>query len=171
MLHHKLQRLSYGCLYHALFAITGDEAWLEHVDDVSQPRWHARLHAAGLMVMTYWSSELIEQPCPAEFWTVLRERFAALPGVPTHISLLVTVKGLNVGHHIVAVALPVSEDHPAIISDSAKNSLWEMPLADFLLSPWAEAYAVESIAPAEVDAYPEDPGHLYFTEPAGDYAM
>lgn len=171
MLHHKSQPLLYGCLYHATYAVTGDESWLEHTEDVSQPRWHARLHAAGLMVMTYWSNEVLEQPCPVEFWHELRGRFAALPGEHTHIPLLVTVKGLSVGTHLVAVALPVREDHPVIISDSAKDTQWEMQLDDFLLSPWAAALAVESLVPTQLDLYPEDPGHLHFTEDTADYAM
>lgn len=169
MLYHRPQTRLYGCLYHSLYALTGDEHWLEHVEDVSRPRWHARLHAAGLMVMAYWDAELIEQSCPPELWARLREWGQGQEGF-THIPMLATIHGIRAGHHIVGLALPVG-DGPVWVSDSARHELQTLTLEEFLSSPYASAYAVEALAPADLNVYPPDPGHLHFAEPSTDYAM
>lgn len=147
-------------MYHALYALSGDEAWLEHAEDVSRLRWLTRLHAAGLGVLTYFTDIVTDQTVPPGFWEALRGPVAD-PAV-THLPLLLTIEG-NSGfaRHVVAVALPVREADPVIVSDSGRDGLLHLTYPEFLASVYGRAYEVEALAPADLELYPFESGAEY----------
>lgn len=159
-LFHRRQKHLYGCLYHALYAVTGNEAWLEHVDDLSELRWLTRLHQDSAVLLTYFADQVQDTTTTPEFWEALRQN-VDLPGV-THLPLLVTIEGRGgFGRHVLALALPVSHDDTVEISDSALDGLTYLPYREFLQSEFARAYMVQAAAPADLDAYAHESGAEY----------
>lgn len=161
-LYHRSQRHLYGCMYHALYALTGDESWLEHVDDLSEFRWLARLHASDAVLLTYFADQVRDTTTPPEFWDTLRAN-VKLPDI-VHLPLLVTIAGRgSFGRHVVAIALPVADDS-VWVSDSALDGLRHLSYAEFLQSEFARAYMVQALAPAGVEHYPHESGAEYVSQ-------
>lgn len=152
-LHHRPQRHLYGCMYHAIFAFTGDLHWLEHVDDLSEPRWLSRLHAAGATVLTYYADLMTDTRAAPAFWQKLREH---MPEESKKLPLLVTCDGLGGLRHL--VALEFHRDGSVAISDSALSGLRAMTFLEFLRSNYSSASMVQQLMTADVDAYPHESG-------------
>ncbi|GGL15792.1 hypothetical protein [Deinococcus radiotolerans] len=162
---HQRQAHLYGCLYHALHAITQDHGWLAHVEDISENRWLARIHDEGGMIRTYYADAITGTPVPPDFWGRLR---AAIPpggegGAPTtHLPLLVTVDGLSgLGFHVVALCLPMGSRDDVIISDSARSELLTLTWDDFLGSAYAQATQVQQLITNDLHRYPHESGAEY----------
>ncbi|WP_345465399.1 hypothetical protein [Deinococcus carri] len=155
-LQHRQQHGQVGCLYHSLYALLGDEALLEHANDVSAPRYYARLAAAGMLVSSLWCTEPGFSSTPTAFWESLRRRFtAASPGGAAHAPLLVNIGGATPGWlHQVAVLLPISPGEDIVhVSDSNFHEPLQFTWDGFLHSDYAQAYRVEMLGPADLDAY------------------
>jgi hypothetical protein len=153
MLHHREQAGLAGCLYHALYAVLGDETLLAHVDDVSDARWLVRVHAAGHVPMTLFADRLGPGVTPPQFWDQL---WAAAQSSASPQTVLVTVESQRPGvWHVVAVTLLPSAE--AWISDSAEPALICLDHDTFLGSPYSQAHLVEVLLPADLDAYPPEP--------------
>lgn len=168
-LHHRPQPRIYGCLYYALYALTGDEAWLQYADDISDTRWLARLHDEGAMLLTYYADNILHTPPPPGFWEALRGHIAPQGeggAATTHLPLLVTVEGLSgLGRrHLVALALPVTSRDDVWVSDSAEDAPREFTFADFLASRYAQASEVAQLLPADVDTYPYQSGAEFVSQ-------
>lgn len=174
MLHHRKQARLYGCAYHALYAVTGEEAWLEHVEDISPQRWHARLHAAGLRV-SVWFADLIGNTTTASsFWLGLQAMHHGNALGYTHVPLLVTIQGRSSGaaRHLVAVGMPVSDADPVFVSDSARPEQLGMTFQKFLASEYAQAFEVETLDTTDLDASPFQSGAVFVsTADPTPYAM
>lgn len=151
-LRHRRQPKVWGCIYHALYAVTGDESLLEHADDLSEFRALTRLHALGYGVYTLHAAMFGgAQPTTPEFW---REVTAQIPAGEAHV-LLMTVEGVHPDlRHAVAMALCRDE---AVISDSALPELIRLSLPDFLETKYARASEVQSVFPLDLDALPVQP--------------
>lgn len=164
-LHHQRQAHLYGCLYHALHAITGDAAWLAHVDDISEPRWLARIHEQGGVIRTYYADTVTGTPATPAFWHGLRDSIP-LAGEDgrrtTHLPLLVTVEGPSgLGRHLIALCLPVPDRDDVIVSDSARPDLVTLTWDEFLASGYVQASEVQQLLTAQADAYPHESGAEY----------
>lgn len=175
--HHRRQSTIYGCLYHALYALTGDEQWLAHADDISDLRWLSRLHEQGGMLLTYYADNLLHTPAPPGFWEALRGHIAPEgegDRPTTHLPLLVTIEGLSGldRRHLVAIALPVEGRDDVWVSDSAADVPQQFAFAEFLTSRYARASEVVQLLPADVDTYPYQSGAEFISQmdPA-PYAM
>jgi len=147
MLEHARQFNLWGCLYHAAYAITGEGTLLDHVCDLSNPRFYARLHGLGLMSMTLYAST-DQQPTDSLFWEMLRSH-----GTPQQLLLSIAAVRLPGIQHAVAVELTAEG---ATVSDSRLPALQTFLWPDFLAGPYALAFRVEVLLPAEVDAYPHE---------------
>lgn len=145
MLFHRQQTALHGCLYHAAYALTGDGSLLAHVDDISTPRFYARLHALGLMVVALHAGP----PAPPEFWA------GQPPG--EHLYLL-SIASRHLGDVEHAVAVSVCPGVGATVSDSRDPAPRDLDWPAFLASEYAPARRVEVLAPADVDAYPAEDG-------------
>lgn len=157
ILHHRPQPGQIGCLYHSLYALTGDESVLEHAADTSQPRFHVRLAEMGLLLFTFYCAEAPLPPTPPAFWEALRARFAANPLGATHAPLLVTIAGTTPGWtHQVALALTLQPGEDVLISDSNAPAPITVPWDVFLASDYARAHTVEMLGPLDLDAYPPE---------------
>jgi hypothetical protein len=144
MLLHRPQPELYGCMYHAAYAVTHDESLLDHVGDISNGRFYARLHGLGLMVITAYAAAL---PIASDDWAMLLQ----LDG--TTFLLTIDAERIPGMCHMVAAevhALGVT------VSDSRRAGLQHFTAAEFLASEYAAAYRVEAPAPAELDAYPHE---------------
>lgn len=166
---HQPQARAWGCIYHALHALTGDTAWLRHTDDISPLRWRARIAEAGLFTLPYWADvhgTLTTRP----FWTNLLTRLRASR---EPLLLLVTIPGTRPDFtHMVAVAYPPDPAGAVLVSDSAQPAPAAYTLAEFLDSPYAQAVAVETIGTAQTDLYPPEPGAQYLApDTSGEYLM
>lgn len=167
-LHHRRQPLLYGCMYHATYALLGEEILLEDVSDVSPLRWQARLAQFGLIVATYYEGELTGQRAGPDFWGALRGRVA---GRMDHLPLLLSVPGPR--HlHMVAALVPMAGDGEVQVSDSARDGVLRLPWADFLASPYGQPLTVQVLAVTDPGAYASEPGadHVSTADPAC-YAM
>lgn len=167
-LHHRRQPLLYGCMYHATYALLGEESLLEDVSDVSPLRWQARLAQGGLIVATYWEGELTGQRAGPDFWHALRRRVA---GRMDRLPLLLSVPG-PLHLHMVAALVPMEGEGEVQVSDSARDALLRLPWVEFLASPYGQPLTVQVLAVTDPDAYPLDPGadHVSAADPAA-YAM
>lgn len=152
MLHHQQQPELYGCLYHALYALTGDPDVLEHVDDLSNARFYARLHGWGLMVITPWadySDPAATTPC--RFWEAVTSEH------PQPYLLTVATERLPGFRHAVAALVSTRS---VSISDSRHACPFTLTFREFLDSEYAQAFLVEQLLPAELDAYPHEDAHF-----------
>lgn len=155
MLAHRQQLGEVGCLYFALYALTGDEQVLEHAADVSDARWQARLAGWGLMPFAFWVTGAAGPPTPPEFWMRQRAQFRESGGI-SGAPLLVSILGNSPDWlHAVAVLLPL-DDSPVAISDSNFPELLFLSWEQFLGSDYARAHRVEMLGPLLLDAYPPD---------------
>lgn len=155
MLGHAYQGASSTCLYHAVYAVTGDPTWLRHAEDARQgPEpdaelpWVFQLAAHGLLVFAHHTTQRAAegQTTPRVFWEELRARWAtADPGVTPWVPLIVTIWGGR-AYHAVAVGLPI-RGGDVLVSDSARRDLACMRWEEFLDSGYATAYRVEMLVP------------------------
>lgn len=150
-LHHRQQPDLYGCLYFAAFALTGDPQVLEHTRDISNARFYARLHSWGLMVITPWSNYAgPDQFTPRSFWEALTTEHSQ--------PYLLTVAAERTPDHRHACAAVVSTS-TVTISDSRRASRATLTFEEFLDSEYAQAYLVEQLLPADLDAFPHEDAH------------
>ncbi|MBZ9752735.1 hypothetical protein K7W42_17985 [Deinococcus sp. HMF7604] len=159
ILHHRQQSGLVGCLYHSLYALTGDEAQLAHVEDVSDARFAVRLAGQGLMAFPLWVTPSDGPVTETSFWTALRDRFTRDNVVgASHAPLLVAIPGTGPPMlHSVALALPITPTEETVqVSDSNFDTPLTFSWAAFLLSDYSRAHRVEMLAPLELDAYPPD---------------
>lgn len=151
MLHHRKQESLWGCIYHALYALTGEESLLEHVTDISDPRALIRLHQLGYALLPLHVVKFAG-PCAdqadAGLW---RGLVSQLPEGASAL-LAVTVDGFipNTQH---AIAVELSRDEVAV-SDSAHHALQLFDLENFLSSRYSRANAIEALMPLDLDAFP-----------------
>lgn len=146
MLHHRKQAQLWGCIYHSLYAVTGDESMLEHVDDLSELRALTRLHSAGLGVQTLHAAMFGgAQPTSKEFWIELMGRAPA--GGGWLMLLTVPAERSDVRH---AVAAGLYADR-VIVSDSALDDYQVFSQTEFLSSKYAQADAVGIVFPLDLD--------------------
>ena len=174
-LHHRPQAALFGCMYHALYALTGDESWLEHVDDFSEPRWLARIQAQGCTVLVFFADLMFDTRTPPHWWDALRWNIPAEGKggqATTHLPVLATVDGVSGRRHVVAVALPVNGRDDVLISDSAMPDLRVLTWAEFLDSTYARASRVEQLLTADLNAFPHQSAAEYLSgQDAGTYVM
>lgn len=146
MLYHRQQPELYGCMYHALYAVTGDDAVLQHAHDLSNARFYARIHALGAMVVTAWADFGNHAAvCGPELWRAL------VRSQPQTFLLTVPAERLPGHRHLIAVEISWAG---ARISDSRRPAIQAMTFEEFLASPLHQAYLVEQVASADVDDYP-----------------
>lgn len=129
------------------------------MDDLSEPRWLSRLHAAGATVLTYYADLMTDTRTTPEFWRLLR---ANLVGEQMH--LLVTCDGVSGLRHLVAVSLRSAEQAHVIISDSASVGLQSMAFDDFVVSCYAQASQVQQLLPADLEAHAEESAADYLAQ-------
>lgn len=157
MLEHKPQGAPNGCLYHALFAITGDPDVLTFAGDISDARFYSRLAEFGMIsLVLYACPPELARPTDPAFWQHYRDLFTRANTTGARfVPLLVTVNGLTM-QHAVAVALPVhrAAGDTVIISDSNAPEPHTLTWEQFTRSEYARANRVEMLGPADVDAYP-----------------
>ncbi|THF70493.1 hypothetical protein E7T06_07250 [Deinococcus sp. Arct2-2] len=144
MLHHKRQAELWGCLYHTLYALTGDTAVLEHVRDISNARFYCRLHEMGLMAVALHKGA----PAEPEFWETLNPDGAH--------SLLLTVPADHLQGVEHAVAVELWPGRSACISDSKQPTHQWVDWAAFLASPYGRPLSVEVLAVADLNRYPAE---------------
>ena len=159
MLEHRQQFGPVGCLYHSLYAVTGDEAMLDpgHVHDTSDARFLIRLSKWGLLAFPFWVTGANGATTDPAFWESLRGRFTRDNTVgATHAPVLVAIPGSTERWlHSVAVALPISPEQDAVqVSDSEFPAPLTFSWAGFLASAYATAHRVEMLGPLDLDAYP-----------------
>lgn len=146
-IYHRPQPALYGCMYYAVYALTGDETLLEHAADVSMGAWISRIVARGAsphtIYATYFDTRI---PASRQFWEQARSlaqqhRLRAVP-------LLATIPSTRVhGHHMVALHLPHRALDMVRISDSALPDVLELSWERFLLSPYAQAVEIVQLVP------------------------
>jgi hypothetical protein len=142
MLHHQHQTELYGCLYHALYALTGDFSVLEHVRDISNARFYCRLHDMGLFAAALHRGP----PVKSDFWDRLD------PGGPHALLLTLPAERMeDVGH---AVAVELWPGQSACVSDSKQITHQWFGWEAFLGSPYGHPLSVEVLAVADLSRYP-----------------
>lgn len=159
-LYHAHQTLLYGCIYHAAYALIGDETLLEHVSDMSTGAWLARLGQRGYAVNALYNTYILagyvdDAPLTRRGWEQVRSlasrnRMEALP-------LLVTVVSERVqGFHLIALHLPHRSIDCVRISDSAKPGLQSLTWSEFLASRYARSYEVSHLVSLNPDHHPHE---------------
>ncbi|ULH15992.1 hypothetical protein MF271_04995 [Deinococcus sp. KNUC1210] len=143
MLNHRKQPELWGCLYHALFALMGDEELLDHARDLSNARFYARLAAMGAMPITLFAS--LQQLAESSFWELITTT------EPQQLLVSIAAARLTGMQHLVAVEISRSV---VIISDSRRDQLQYRSFEDFLAGPYAVAFRVEALAPSKINLYP-----------------
>jgi len=153
-----MQQTPAGCMYHAAFALTGEEHWLEpwYVEDVSEARFVVRLALADVGLFPFWVTPRSGPTTPEAFWYGLVKNYGDAPPAE-EAPLMVSIAGNSPGWlHTVAVGLPLIDGGNVTISDSSLPELLSLPWAQFLLSDYAQAHRVEMLGPLDLIAYPPD---------------
>lgn len=147
-LHHSTQPEPYGCLYHAAFAILGDETLLADKRDANPNRFAARLAMRGILRRTLFN-DLWQGETELNFWERLRGRLK--PG--GFIPLIVYIKSRAelADHHAVAVVF--SESGQAWVSDSKRPEILAFTRTAFLVSRYSSAQEVTQLLPRELDLF------------------
>ena len=138
MLHHRKQTERWGCIYHALYAVTGDASLLEYASDISEPRARIRLHHLGYTLL----------PVLEPDWT----RYAEILRDGDAVHCILTISGICPGATH-AVALELSGDG-VTLSDSATPGLQRLTHTQFQLSRYASPLLTEMLIPLKLDAFP-----------------
>ncbi|WP_027480537.1 hypothetical protein [Deinococcus pimensis] len=152
---HRKQAERFGCIYHALYAITGDEGVLAHVGDISEARMRTRMTKLGLFTMPVFANHGdFTDATPRAFWDTYREMFAH--DEPGHAYLLLSVPSRRVANnwHAVAVKLPNLAADTVEVSDSSEDDVLVYTWPEFLASWYAHAHVVESVHVADLSLYP-----------------
>jgi hypothetical protein len=154
MLYHRKQAQRYGCLWHAPYALTGDKRLLEHVEEIGEARWRALLAELGYLVAPiYMNVAAPNDLVHPGFWESLRVRLPS--GEP--LALLVTIDSSSLPGGLHLVALTLTKEREIWISDSARDEPPQyLPWPTFLNSPYANAYRVEALMPADLSNYPPE---------------
>ncbi len=160
-LHHQKQPERFGCLYHALYAITGDERALQYTEDISELRFHARAVQLGYLLLPLY---VCDAPLGGRFgmgwWDALRARVPAAEPLPVMVSI--EQRHDPRVHHVVALCL--RHDGPVTVSDSSADTFLTLDWHTFQASPYARAFRVEGIGTTDVDAYPYESARERLTQ-------
>lgn len=173
MLHHLKQPELWGCLYYSAHALTGEARLLEYTNDISDPRFQARLIQHGWMLSTLYAYRGPPQPADALFWLHLRDTLPEGEGA----GLLVAIEAGKLPGlwHSVAVMFTAGG---VGVSDSRKAELVEFPdIWSFIHSPYSQAHLVQLLMPTDIDAYPHEDAQLTVgralarDRPVSEYSM
>ena len=152
-LHHERQTRPYGCLYHAVYALTGDRRWLEdeYVNEFSNFRFLCNLAERRHTLFPVYVNNMDDHtPVPDGWWDTLKARLTA---ADEYAELLVAIQSTQHPklHHAVALIL-----HPTggvRISDSNQPAVVDLSWSDFLASPYARTLRVEVLIALDRDLY------------------
>ncbi len=150
-LHHRKQAQRWGCMYHAIYALTGDEALLEQVDDISLPRWFCAIHQQGLIASPLYAHH--ENIAGEREWDLVS---MLLMCTGTH-RLLMCIDSLTRpgSRHQIAVVADFDQ-MKAVVSDSTADGIQVMDWEAFRAGPYARAYEVLWIGEAHLHDYAFD---------------
>lgn len=152
-LFHRRQLVPYGCMYHSAYALTGDEALLEHACDVSRTRFHANLAQHGYFLRAFHMDWCYYGQMYPAWWEAARAlRHEALGG----LGLLLTIDSERLPGYTHMVAARVHRSGLVMVSDSGKPSAFGLDFDEFLNSPYARAYEVDGLFRADPALYPEE---------------
>ena len=165
---HAKQVNPWGCMHHALYAATGEEKVLEHIDDLNTVGRVALLWQLGYWEIT-WYTMLCKQRADADVWRAILER-----NPKDWLAWIVSIDSLRFDDtvHTVAVAFNLSgctDLHGvpfAVVSDSGEDDFVQYATFDaFVASPYAAAYDIETLYKMPVPYQPEfvwdvNPSHL-----------
>lgn len=151
-LHHCKLKGRWGCMYHSLYAVSGDESLLDEevLSDVSDMRWRVRALQLGFLIQPWYVHP--SETCEPEDWRGLTDQ---LPP-HAHVALLVSMPShkLNGERHQVAVLLRGSGE--VSVSDSSMDGLIDYDSEEaFLASRYAVAFSIEVLALTRLDAHPK----------------
>ena len=140
MIWHEKQAQRWGCIYHALYSVTGHRSLLDHVNDVSEARARIRLHHLGYTLM----------PLLIKDWSRI---MSVIPPDQSQLCVL-TIRQSDETTH--AVGAEIHHDR-VIISDSAHLDVQEMSLQDLERSDYRDPLLIELLIPLRLDDFePED---------------
>ena len=155
---HFPQTKPYGCIFHATAALTQDESWLEHVEDVCAVRWRLRLMEAGMWLHPVYNNEF--EPATPEFWERFYRRNSE-SGFPMFLQVASTPP---VRHRVAALVSPAGGK--VIVSDSLCSGIEHFSLAAFAHSGYGRCYEADVLCEGRLDDYePQEPfGESYRRE-------
>lgn len=148
-LHHRKLETNWGCMYHALYAFTGDERLLDEqlLCDVNESRWRLRVLEAGFLLIPWYVHP--HEVCSPLVWRELEEK--ARFGGRVGFVVAVPSQVLDAERHQVAILL---EEGTFKVSDSSREGLLEYDGIDkFLESHYARAFDIEMLSEARLEAH------------------
>lgn len=157
---HYRQPQPWGCMYYAFAALTGEELF-EHVEDCSIQRFLLRAFERGYFLWPVYRDELAcrygGMYASSELWHLLAEetRGRGDDGEDAAWWLLLGVPSLrhpdNRGGHTVAVLLSAEWVR---VFDPGEPEAQDFTVPDFTRSPYARAFEVFAVQPADLEEHP-----------------
>ncbi len=145
-LFHKKQENPWGCMYHVLYAITGDESLLEFVDDLSVEGMYKRAVERGNLPWTLYTT-IARRKAGMEFWGDMLARWPK-----TSILLDLSIDSIQYKEfgirHAVGVLFNLRGEAGvnfpfAVVSDSGVDDFRSYDsLEEFVDSPYGQPYIV-----------------------------
>lgn len=148
-IHRFPQTEPYGCMYHSIAALTGEERWLEYIEDVNNWRMQIRLAEAGYLLDSIYDNHF--QKADASFW----KRWIARHDDEC-FRVILTVDSTPPVRHRVAALISMMESK-VVIYDPAKDVVQECGLTTFASMRFARCYRAEVLFEAELDRYEPEP--------------
>jgi hypothetical protein len=149
-LSHRRQEQSYGCLYHAAYAVTGDERLLAHVENINVARYRAHLAECGYTEVMFFNNVWLSQADEMIWRRLARTTRSSHPFV-----LEIDSPNFPGFRHMVAVQYPGREDAPHFVSDSTKDGIVVFAnRAEFLASPYAKTYLIAYVQTTDLGDHP-----------------
>jgi hypothetical protein len=147
-LSHRKQEQSYGCLYHAAYAVTGDERFLSHVENINVARYRAHLAECGYTEVMFFNNVWLSQADE----TVWRRLARTVRNGHAPFVLEIDSPNFPGFRHMVAVDFPIREDVVHVVSDSTKDGLLVFAnRAEFLASPYAKTYLIAYLQTTDLE--------------------
>lgn len=140
---HARQPERYGCLACGMYAVTGDQRFLDHMSDVQPWRMYAQASLFGYTVVGVWNT-LERQVISGDGWGVL---IAGLDDSGAFL-YLVTIESPNYPglHHTVGIAAHLQHGELTFtVSDSQRETLVQGDEAWFYLSLYCKALVIQQV--------------------------
>jgi hypothetical protein len=140
---HARQPERYGCLACGMYAVTGDQRFLDHMSDVQPWRMYAQASLFGYTVLGVWNT-LERQIISGDVWDLL---IAGLDDSGAFLYLITiespTYPGL---HHTVGVAAHLQHGKVTFtVSDSQRETLVQGDKTWFFSSSYCKALVIQQV--------------------------
>ena len=157
-LYHRKQEQLYGCIYHAAYAVTGDETFLKHVEDVSWVRWRVRMKEAGYVFEPIYCNG--KEPATPSFWRYWLDWQADDYGA---LMILSIHHGKSPTSHTIGAVLSKIEQC-VIISDSLRDGFVTVGQDEWPEHQYARVRRAEALLDGDLERWPpEEPfGESYW---------